>query len=441
MSAAARRSALALATLLLVATCDVSLPIATGPTEGDPPLAVIPPSPPRQPVRVAPAEVQTLGKAAALAPLYAALAATEAHSASGPVVIMQIGDSHSAGDFLSGRMRELFQGRFGAAGRGMLPPGIPYEYFRPDLVRVEASGEWRRASSFSNGGPFGIGGVIQQSGDPGARMTLTETEPAGFDRAFFEVLRQPGAGAGALRLQVDGGETHNFATAATAAGPHWVEFDTPPGSRRMTLSPAGSGEVTVLGWGTERRVPGVVYENLGIGGATVSVMGHWDAATVAGELRRRDPALIIVAYGTNEGVEPPAALAGYSERFARQAEALHRAAPGAAVLVIGPPDVDRKNQPPAAGCDGGLAPPPGIAIVRDAQRAVAAREGWYFWDWQAAMGGACSAETWARETPPLEAPDHVHQKPDGYRKSAGMLFEEIMDGYRRYRSRASGMGS
>ncbi|HEY1795468.1 MAG TPA: GDSL-type esterase/lipase family protein [Stellaceae bacterium] len=440
MSAAVRRSAAAgallFATLLLTGTCDLSNPFAPpGPTEGDPPLAVIPPSPPLEPIAVPPGAATALGPAAALVPLYAALDRRGA----GPVVIMQIGDSHSASDFLSGRMRELFQGRFGVAGRGMLPPGIPYDYFRPDLVRVEANGDWRRVSSFHANGPFGVGGVIQQSGDPGAQMTLTETEPDGFDRAFFEVLRQPGART--LRLRIDGGEAHDFATAASVAEPHWVEFDTPPGSRTMTLAPAGGGAVTVLGWGTERRRPGVVYENLGIVGATVSVIGHWDPATVAEELRRRDPALIIVAYGTNEGVEPAAGLASYAERFARGVEVLRRAAPGAAVLVIGPPDVDRKGQPPVAGCDGDLAPTPGIAIVRDAQRAVARRAGWYFWDWQAAMGGPCSAERWARETPPLEAPDHVHQKPDGYRKSADMLFGEIIDGYRRYRAVVSGAGS
>lgn len=434
MRPAARRSLLAFAlllvTLFLAATCDNPL-APGGPTEGDPPLAVIPPAPPRQPIAVTPDAARALGKAAALVPLYAALDAR-----AGPVVVMQIGDSHSASDFLSGRMRDLFQQHFGAAGRGMLPPGIPYDYFRPDMVRVEASGDWRRASSFSKSGPFGIGGVIQQSGDPGAEMTLTETEPSGFDRAFFEVLRQPDAGT--LRLRIDGGETHDFATAAGDAEPHWVEFDTPGGSHRMTLSPAGGGAVTVLGWGTERRTPGVVYENLGVVGATVSVVGHWDKAIVTEELRRRDPALIIVAYGTNEGVDPPPMLAAYAERFQHQVETLHRAVPGAAVLVVGPPDVDRKNQPPAAGCDGDLSPPPGIAIVRDAQRAVAEREGWYFWDWQAAMGGPCAADRWARETPPLEAPDHVHQKPDGYRKTADMLFGEIMEGYRRYHAARAG---
>ena len=45
---------------------------------------------------------------------------------SAPVVILQIGDSHTANDSFSGRMRELFQARFGDAGRGVLPPGVPY---------------------------------------------------------------------------------------------------------------------------------------------------------------------------------------------------------------------------------------------------------------------------------------------------------------------------
>jgi len=441
MSAAALRPVLALATLLAASTCDFLGPVAHGPTEGDPPLAVIAPSPRRGPIRVSAETARALGAATPLAPLYAALEAIDTGAATAPVVIMQIGDSHSASDFLSGRMRELFQQRFGAAGRGMLPPGIPYDYFRPALAHVDAEGDWHRASSFSESGPFGIGGAIQQSAIPDARMTLTETEPAGFDRAFFEVLRQPGAGT--LRLRVDDGETHDFATAAAVAGPHWVEFNTPAGSHRITLSAMGGGAVTVLGWGTQRETRGVVYENLGIVGATVGVTGHWDPAIVAEEMARRDPALIVVAYGTNEGVEPPEKLAHYAEHFSARVQALRAAAPGAAVLVIGPPDVDRKGQPPVAGCGawvpGAWAPTPGIAIVREAQRAVAARHGWYFWDWQAAMGGPCAADRWANAAPPLEAPDHVHPKADGYRRSADMLFREIIDGYRRYLSRPGAM--
>jgi lysophospholipase L1-like esterase len=351
-------------------------------------------------------------------------------------VVIQLGDSHTAADLFSGRLRELFQGRFGAAGRGMLPPGIPNPWYHPALVQVADSGDWRLASGFKVPGPFGMAGILQQSSQAGAAMTLTETEPQGFDRGFFEVLRQPQAGT--LRLQVDGDTPHDFATTAPLLTPHWVEFDTPGG--KMTLTAQGDGPVTLLAWGTQRQVPGVVYENLGIIGATIGVTGHWDPAIVAGEMRRRDPALIVVAYGTNEAVEPPAMLRDYATRFRTRVEALHAAAPGAAILVVGPPDVDRRGEAPVAGCDAGdagWAPPPGAEIVRDAERSVAAREGWYFWDWQKAMGGACSIDRWARETPPLAFPDRVHLQPAGYRKSAEALFAEIMNGYRRYRARSA----
>ena len=60
-----------------------------------------------------------LGPEAPLLPLYRELAFNP------NVAILQIGDSHTANDSFSGRMRELFQARFGDAGRGVLPPGVP----------------------------------------------------------------------------------------------------------------------------------------------------------------------------------------------------------------------------------------------------------------------------------------------------------------------------
>ncbi|HVC50809.1 MAG TPA: GDSL-type esterase/lipase family protein [Stellaceae bacterium] len=438
MTGAAPRLAFVVVALLFAARCEFHgvAPLSHDPTEGSPPLSVIAAPLPRPPVTVAPEEAEALGNTAPLVPLYAALEALEQRRAAAPVVIMQLGDSHTAADFFSGRLRERFQERFGAAGRGMLPPGIPYPYYHPALVRVAETPGWQRASSFAVPGPFGMGGVVQQTAQAGAGMTLTETEPAGFDRAFFEVLRQPQAGT--LRLQVDEDTAHDFATAAPLVAPHWVEFDTPRRSHTMTLTARGDGSVTLLSWGTQRETPGVVYENLGISGATIAVTGHWDPGIVAGELGRREPAVIVVAYGTNEAAEPAAQLGDYARLFRNRVAALRAAAPQAAILVVGPPDMNKRGQAPVAGCDArdaGWAPPPGVALVRDAQREVAAREGWYFWDWQQAMGGACAIDRWERQTPPLAYPDHVHLQAAGYRRSADALFGEIMDGYRRYRAR------
>jgi hypothetical protein len=55
-----------------------------------------------------------------------------------------------------------------------------------------------------------------------------------------------------------------------------------------------------------------------------------------------------------------------------------------------------------------LFPPAGLASVRDVQRRVAASLGVAFWDWNARMGGACSAVRWVKADPPLMRGDYVH---------------------------------
>ena len=54
----------------------------------------------------------TLARFKPLVPFYQALAAVEAGRAS-QAAVLQIGDSHTANDAFSGRLRELMQARFG----------------------------------------------------------------------------------------------------------------------------------------------------------------------------------------------------------------------------------------------------------------------------------------------------------------------------------------
>ena len=74
-----------------------------------------------------------------------------------------VGDSHTANDAFSGRMRRLMQARFGDAGRGMLPPGIPFRLYRPAQVTVTADG-WTTIGSLASIQP---GAVRHQRRSPG----------------------------------------------------------------------------------------------------------------------------------------------------------------------------------------------------------------------------------------------------------------------------------
>src|SRR5580704_618750 len=108
-----------------------------------------------------PLPVETrLSSPAALAPFFAALAALEERQAQDPVRVLQLGDSHTANDSLSGRLRDRFQARFGDAGRGWLPAGIPFKYYRPHQVSVSETG-WRhiKPSDHQPGLAFGLDAI------------------------------------------------------------------------------------------------------------------------------------------------------------------------------------------------------------------------------------------------------------------------------------------
>ncbi len=399
-----------------------------------------------------------------LAPLFAALEGLETGAGNRPVTILQIGDSHTAGDFLSGEMRKLFQARFGAAGRGFVPPGLPDKYYRPDLIDVDETKGWERIRSADRSaeGRFGIAGLAQKAKEPRQRMIMTSTEDAGFDHGFVEILD-----GGTFRLSVDDAPARIFTIRQGGADGDWIEFDAPPHSHQLKIETTDESWVTLLSWGVQRQGPGVLYDNLGTIGATAQLIERWDPAIVASELRHLDPAMIIIAFGTNEAFGNDADLAEFRDDFIARVDMLAKAAPGAAILIIGPPDVNRRYRRPAGvtgectvrapggaplasttapatarkgrGVRGAIwAPPPELTVVRADERSAADSQGWYFWDWSVAMGGPCSAHRWSALAEPLARPDHVHQTIAGYQLTAQRLFDELMTGYDHYRHPSGG---
>lgn len=384
-----------------------------------------------------------LGTAGRLLPFYGALAQLEKHKRDDPVVVLQIGDSHTANDAFSGRLRELFQARFGDAGRGLLPPGIPYRYYKPARVHVTAEG-WTVGSSFDARvpGPFGVSGLRQHADRP-AEMTIAADTGGDLDRVAIEVLRQPGGGT--LDVDFNNGRHTVIATDAQRNVPAWFKLSG-AGSLAMTLRARGNGPVDVLAWSVQRNAPGVTYANLGTIGATIDLLGRWDPAFVKAEMGWIRPSLIVVAFGTNEGFSDATDIEHYAALYAERVRLLHDAAPDAALLVIGPPDGNREQHTGSSdtavcGADPDTriksvlwAEPANLAVVRDAERKVADAAGFYFWDWSEAMGGRCAMWRWVKDDPAAAAPDHVHLFAPGYRITAERLFNELMEGYDRYRA-------
>jgi lysophospholipase L1-like esterase len=370
--------------------------------------------------------------APAPAGFFAALRRLQNGTTTSPVSILQIGDSHTANDGFSGRMRELMQQRFGNAGRGLLPPGIPFRLYRADGVQVSADG-FEVISSFRRGaeGPFGISG-LRQHGMPGASMVLKVERPGDLASVEIAFLARPGAGT--ARIVCDNGPALTVPTTGADPAPRFVQLSAPEATQ-MSVS-VSDGAIDMMSWRVRRAQPGVTWSNLGTIGATVSLLERWDPAFVQAELAHENPALIVLAFGSNEGFADDTDLERYAGQYRAAIALLQRGAPGASLLLIGPPDGVRHPVPGMGKlCAGGTwQTPPNLARVRQLQAGVARELGLPFWDWSAPMGGVCSMVDWAAQTPPLASPDHLHLLHAGYRRTAESLFADLMRGYDAYLS-------
>ncbi len=344
-----------------------------------------------------------------------------------PVSILQIGDSHTANDGFSGRMRELMQQRFGNAGRGLLPPGIPFRLYRPDGVRVTSNG-FELVPSFPHAGdgPFGISGLRQHGLSP-ASMVLTADRPGDLASAEIELLGRTGANQ--IRVTTDDGQAQTFSSYGPESGPVYVHLSAPEATRLSVEVSAGA--VDMMSWRIRRADAGITWSNLGTIGATVALPQRWNSGLVRAELAHENPALIVLAFGSNEGFDDTTDLALYARQYRATIDLLQEGAPGASLLLIGPPDgVRHPRQGAGMLCTGGLwQSPPKLAAIRQLQRDIAREKTLLFWDWSVPMGGACSMADWASRSPPLAAADHLHLLHAGYRLTAESLFAELMRAY------------
>lgn len=366
--------------------------------------------------------------AAALRPFFQQLARLE-ETGRQQVHVLQLGDSHTAADFFSGRMRERLQSQFGHAGRGLLPPGLPYRGIRQAGFKVAVAGRWDYQNSLDrrHAGPFGIAGFNATSRAPGAAIALDSETP--FDRWSLTVWQQPGGGR--LDVEIDGRIVERIET-GSGSGARILRRDVQP-ARSLRLIAADRKPVTVLDYGIENRSAGVIYDALGVVGATVAIFDRWDSGAVQEEIAQRAPALIVLAFGTNEAYADTIGEAGYASQFVAAIRQVKAAAPAAAIAVIGPPDLLKAQ----AGCRGNscpLTPPGALQQVREIQRNLARSEGFFFWDWSALMLASGGMAAWAEAATPLARPDRVHLTVEGYNQSADGFYAALMQAYRDWRA-------
>jgi lysophospholipase L1-like esterase len=331
--------------------------------------------------------------------------------------ILQYGDSHTASDDWANQLRQDFQAKFGSGGPGYTLPGHPFLGYRRFDSHGANSRGWYTGGIVTrkDDGIDGLGGISLTAESPGQTVTLNiECE-----QLELHYLRQPGGGQ--VEFSVDESPVATIDTdGETGSGTY--QWATSPGPHQYTVRTLSAAPVRLFGWVAQNH-SGVTYETLGINGAQANLLLDWNEPILSSELMSRDPALVVLAYGTNEAISHTWTPEEYRTSLTRILQRLRAALPLASFLLIGPPDCERRMS-------GRLAPFPHLDQVIEIQREVARASGAAFWDWRAAMGGPGSVRQWVQAG--LGQGDYTHLTGAGYRLTGGALFEELMTQYNRF---------
>jgi len=401
--------------------------------------------------------------------LFARLRELETHTGNPRVCLMQFGDSHTASDLWTGELRRLLQTRFGDAGRGYVLPGRFHKWYYPMHLKVGTEGKWELTNSLSKtyAPPVGISGFRVKSNDRRAKMWFAtgagQELGARFSKLRLDYLARPRAGA--MLLRIDNGRPVTVKTRGpqTALQSYAVNLADAP--HRVEIQPAGDGAIELLGAVLEREAPGVIVENLGVGGSEYDLLPRLDPVMLQQGIRDRDPALVILAWGTCEAFYYEKIPYDYRQMVDQAVGLVQAAAPGVPIVMVGPGDANRLNKPcrewmldgdidvgrlacapnalfevpterftpDYAACR--FSPPHFLEPIREIQREVAFTRGVAYWEWGDLMGGDCGMHRWMLLPEPMGQRDHIHLTKRGYTYTGQDFYRALMEHYENYKRR------
>jgi lysophospholipase L1-like esterase len=176
---------------------------------------------------------------------------------------------------------------------------------------------------------------------------------------------------------------------------------------------------------------GVVVDELGVNGAQIASLLRANEDHFVEQVRHRAPDLVVLAYGTNEALDPDLSDSDYERKMVDELQRIEKAVPNASCLLLGPPDLARRGD---KGTGGPWKTWPRVPEIVAAQRRVAAAAKCAFYDQLEAMGGPGSMMTWVNEPDSRASSDHVHMRKNGYTQLGTSFATDLMRAYDEWRA-------
>lgn len=327
--------------------------------------------------------------------------------------IVQLGDSHTAGDIMTNALRNRLQFILGDGGMGWAMP----MYFKGQRLsrfgydNTQFSPVFSRTNTDEN---YTLGGMIAKPLSDGATLTLKNKQPEAAQKITISIRQQPGDGHFSS-IDADG---RTAIIEAPRKDGTW-QTTTITATLPITLRSEQAWQSAIGGWWAfNPHGEGATVSAIGINGSELAHWERWNNSAWQNELRTIAPQLVVLAYGTNEAYNNVAADT-VKNVLSQRIEQIRATLPQAAIMIISAPEALKKT---AGSCG---TRPANLSEIQAAQRETAQRYHTLYWDWQSAMGGSCSMKSWIAEG--KASRDGVHFSSSGYTELGNQLADDLLD--------------
>lgn len=262
---------------------------------------------------------------------WTALRAALAKSATRPVSIVHIGDSHLQADIATGELRNLLQFDYGNAGRGLITPLKISGTNEPTDFSFTTTNSWTPAILMKSSWPHAMGfsGVSISPGKLSSNFTVSTSEKEDIN-PFSSIIVFHGGQF--FVTSVADAEGNSLPFVATPSKDYTlIELTQDVTSAQVFFDSAG--DLTLYGVSLIGNRPGIFYHTIGNNGAAYCTYNR--IGNVGAGINPLDPNLVIISLGTNDafGRFDARALTADIDKLISN---IHSANPDAQFLLVTP---------------------------------------------------------------------------------------------------------
>jgi hypothetical protein len=332
------------------------------------------------------------------------------------VTIAHFGDSHIQLDHFVGTVRTLLQNKYGYAGRGMIfPYSIAKTYSQSDYKSFY-QGRWISANSIQTPPkiPLGISGFIAKTNDSVASISIK------FNKNFIKtnyIIKLFGNFIDSTyKVDFINGDQSmsNYALSDQSTGALIYNASTLSDSlvwKFNNISKDTNNYLTLHGISIETiDSSGVLYHNLGVGGAIFSALlhqGYFDK-----QFSNLNPDIVVLDWGTNDILYKNMLSDTLESTIIRTISRIRSIKPDISIILTSVQDMNWKGKNVSA-----------CLSFSNMIRKIAVAEKCLLYDWYYVAGGSKSMIKWEHSL--LGRKDNVHLTQLGYNLKGKLFFEAI----------------